>query len=218
MRSTILWISVASCLAVATVYGTAVAQTPAAVTAPDDTWVSLSGTIVSTTGEAFMLDYGDGLMTVEMDDFDAYPDARPLMVNDQVTVYGRVDDDFYEARTIEASSVYVEELGTSFYASAADEEAFNAWTVTTPIVVGAIEMTGEVTNVTGREFMVDTGASRIQVDTNALAYNPMDDMGYQQIDVGDRIKVSGHMDHGVIDDRELEADWIIVLDNAGGEG
>jgi uncharacterized protein YdeI (BOF family) len=189
------------------------AQEEMAETAPDDTWVSLSGTVVDSDPESFVLDYGDGLMTVEMDDFDAFPDARPLMENDQVVVLGRVDDDLYERRTIEASSVYVEELGTTFYASAADEEDFAAWTVSLPVVIGKIEVTGEVTAVTGREFTVDAGAARIQVDTNALPYNPMDDKGYQKVDVGDRVKVSGEMDHGIIDDRELEADWLVLLDD-----
>ena len=40
-----------------------------------------------------------------------------------MTVYGRVDDDLYETTTIEASSIYDQDLGTYFYASAADEES-----------------------------------------------------------------------------------------------
>ncbi|HJL18500.1 MAG TPA: DUF5666 domain-containing protein [Sandaracinaceae bacterium LLY-WYZ-13_1] len=204
-----------SLTALTSVLATALLAAPAAAqeaeTAPDDTWVSVSGTITSTTPSAFLLDYGGGLITVEMDDFDDFGDARPLMENDQVVVYGRVDDDLFEARTIEASSVYVEGLGTTFYASAADEEDFGAWTIAVPVVVGTFEVTGTVVAVTGREFTIDTGEGVIQVDTNELTYNPMDDQGYQQIDVGDRVKVSGHMDHGVIDDRELEADWIITL-------
>lgn len=180
-----------------------------AETAPDDSWVSVSGTVVSTTPSAFRLDHGTGLITVEMDDFDFFGEGRGLMVNDQVVVYGRVDDDLFERRTIEASSVYVESLGTHFYASALDEEDFGRWTVAVPIEVGLVEVTGTVTAVTGRELTISTGATSIQVDTNALTYDPLDDRGYQQIDIGDRVKVSGQMEGGIIDDRELEADWII---------
>lgn len=46
-------------------------------------------------------------------------------------------DDLFEKKTIEAGSVYVENLRTAFYANAQDEEDPTAWTVVvTPIVVG----------------------------------------------------------------------------------
>jgi hypothetical protein len=57
-----------------------------------------------------------------MDDWDWYAEGKNLIDGDKVTVYGRIDDDFFETTSIEASSVYVESLGSYFYASAADEE------------------------------------------------------------------------------------------------
>lgn len=179
----------------------------------DQSWISLSGTIVSTTPSTFKLDYGDGMITVEMDDFDPWPDGRALMENDEVIVYGEVDDDLYEKKTIEASSVYVENLNTHFYANSADEEDFTAWTVRVPVQVGQLELTGTVTSVIGREFTIATGTSMIQVDTMDLAYNPMDDEGFLEIDVGDRVKVGGEIDVSYFDDTELSADWIIELED-----
>jgi len=44
-------------------------------TTADDTWISLSGTVESVTTDAFMLDYGEGMVTVEMDDWDADADS-----------------------------------------------------------------------------------------------------------------------------------------------
>ncbi|WP_312944796.1 hypothetical protein [Stutzerimonas kunmingensis] len=35
---------------------------------PDGSWISLSGTVTSVAPENFTLDYGSGLITVEMDD------------------------------------------------------------------------------------------------------------------------------------------------------
>ncbi len=189
----------------------AAAEDPA--TARDDTWISVSGTVVSTTPHSFRLDHGDGIITVEMDDFDLDADGRALMANDEVVVYGRVDHDLFEKKTIEASSVYVDNLNTHFYASAADEEDFDVWTVAVPVHVGRMEVTGTVTSTIGREFTIDTGASRVQVDTMDLYFNPMDEDGYLQIEVGDRVKVGGDIDTSFFDETELSADWIIELED-----
>jgi len=63
----------------------------------------------------------------------------------------------------------------------------------------------------GREFTVDTGLQKMKVDTMAMAYNPMDDKGYQQIDIGDYVSVSGNMDYDFWEKRELMADSIVTL-------
>lgn len=34
---------------------------------PDESWISLAGTVTSTTPDSFRLDYGDGMITVEME-------------------------------------------------------------------------------------------------------------------------------------------------------
>src|SRR6056297_3223471 len=95
----------------------------------DESWISLGGTVTSSSADSFRLDYGDGMITVEMDDWDYDGDAFPLMDGDQVTVYGRVDQNLFANTTIEAGSVYVQDLNTFFYASAADEEEYGAWVV-----------------------------------------------------------------------------------------
>ena len=64
-------------------------------TQPDDTWISISGTVDSVSQDLFTLDYGDGTVIVEMDDGDRDADAYKLALGDEVTVYGLVDDDFF---------------------------------------------------------------------------------------------------------------------------
>jgi len=91
---------------------------------PDDTWISISGTAVDPQAASFTLDYGEGTVLVEMDDWDWYGEAGGILDGDKVTVYGEIDDDFYELTSIEASSVYVESLGTYFYANSDDEEGY----------------------------------------------------------------------------------------------
>ena len=93
----------------------------------NNSWITISGTVDTVSADHFTLDYGDGLITVEMDDGDRDADAYKLNRGDEVTVSGRIDDDFYEFTTIEASSVYVRHLNTMFFASAVDEEYMEGW-------------------------------------------------------------------------------------------
>ena len=109
----------------------AAADAPDPEDQPDGSWISMSGTVTAPTASAFTLDYGEGMVLVEVDDWDHYGEAAGLLDGDEVTVTGRVDDDLYESTSIEASSVYVEDLNTYFYASAADEEGAPGVVLTT---------------------------------------------------------------------------------------
>lgn len=197
----------------------AVAQDEDPYLQPDDTWISLSGTVTSTTPDTFLLDYGDGLVTVEMDDWDWDADAYKLLPGDRVTVYGVVDDDLFETTTIEASSVYVEGLGTHFYASAADEEngVYEPGYVTgLPVVVSSTTIRGTVVDVDELqdEFTVDAGLNDITVDVDEMLYDPLDDEGYQKIEEGDRVSVTGQMETEFFEGRELVADSVVTLSEA----
>lgn len=198
---------------------TASAQNPYAKA--DDSFISLTGTVVTSDSDSFELDYGEGIVTVEMDDWDWYGDAYGIIADDDVTVYGYVDDDLYETTTIEASSVWVEDLNTYFYASGADEEGAGEGYYYTPYLYTTwydydYTVTGIVTSVTGREFTIDTGTRKVTVDTWQLGYNPLDDQGFLKIDKGDRVTAYGDLDLNVFDERELSAEALVKLqDDAG---
>jgi uncharacterized protein YdeI (BOF family) len=177
---------------------------------PDDSWISLSGTVTAVTPDAFTLDYGKGMITVEMDDGDRDADAYKLIEGDKVTVNGIIDDDLFETRTIEASSVYVEKLDTYFYASAADEEDTFV-TYWSPVVVSRTVVQGTVTEVNDEEFVLNTGARMVTVEVDEMTYDPLDDEGYQKVDVGDRVSVTGTMDYDLFEGRELVADSLVIL-------
>lgn len=180
---------------------------------PDDTWISLSGTVTSTTDSAFMLDYGDGMITVEMDDWDTVGDAFPLVEGDEVTVFGDVDENLFVQDTIEAGSVYVEGLNSFFYANSADEEEYAAWTVDTVVTVGDVKYIGTVRTVNpdADEFTIDTGAQELTVDVEGLLYDPLDDEGFQKIEVGDVVSVEGMLDEDFFTNNDLVADTIVTL-------
>lgn len=182
-------------------------------TMADNTWITLSGEVESVNPDSFLLDYGDGYILVEMDDGDRDADAYKLLKGDKVTVSGRIDDDFFETTKIEAGSVYVENIGTTFFASSVDEETSEGLvaTVAVPVVVAETVVQGTVTDVDAHEFTVDAGLENLRVDVNEMGYNPLDDEGYLKIDVGDRVRVSGDMDSDLFEGRELVADTVIKL-------
>jgi uncharacterized protein YdeI (BOF family) len=176
----------------------------------DGSWVRVDGTVVTTTDRSFELDYGRGYITVEVDDWDWYKEGRSILPNDEVVVYGRLDKGFYEGRTIEASSVYVEDLGTTFYASSADEEELGPWYVG-PVQVGNISIGGTVKSVRGREVVLDTGVGEIIIDTARLGYNPLDNEGFQRIKAGDRIRVLGRIGDSLFGARRIVADQLLSV-------
>ena len=182
----------------------------------DDSWITVSGTVETVSPDRFILNYGEGLITVEMDDGDRDADAYKLISGDEVTVSGRIDDDFFERRSIEASSVYVEDIGTTFFASSLDEEDWGTAVVqvTYPVDVYGASVVGEVTEVFDEEFTVSYGNKAVRVDVDSLGYDPLDDDGYQQIDVGDIVKVTGRFDTEIFTGRELEANTVIVLSDS----
>lgn len=206
-----LALSIALALGVAVPGASALAQDPA--NKPDDTWISLTGTVTSTTDSTFKLDYGDGLVTVEMDDWDSYGEAFPLTDGDQVTVYGEVDNDLYESAKIEASSVYVDDINSFFYASAADEEELGDWVVDVDAELGDLTYIGEVETVSPvtNTFTIDTGASELTVHTSDMVYDPLDTEGFQEIEVGDRVSVEGEIDADFIGNNDLIAESIVAL-------
>jgi len=184
-------------------------------TKPNGAAITLVGTIVESGPDGFTLDYGSGSIVVEMDNLQADADAAMLFDHDQVVVRGFIDDDFFERRTIEASSVYLPDLGTHFYASGLDEEDLPMYSIVD--YHPRVEVGGTVKSVDGRTFTLDTGIRTLEVETASLPYNPMDDEGFQQIDEGDVVRVRGLLDESLFANLELMAQSIMSVQRAGGD-
>jgi uncharacterized protein YdeI (BOF family) len=180
---------------------------------PDGSWITISGSVESVQADQFTLDYGDGIIIVEMDDGDRDADGYKLLEGDKVTVSGRIDDDFFELTTIEAGSVYVENLGTTFFASSLDEESRGLFEANLfpPVDIAHTVVRGTVSEVNAHDFVLDTENRTLRVDVSEMTFDPLDDEGYLKIDEGDRVKVFGEMDANLFQGRELEADTIIEL-------
>lgn len=216
MKRSMLSLSIASTLIATPVAALAAdqgAENESPYLAADGSWITLSGKVTSTTADTFMLDYGRGLVTVEMDDWDWFEENGEVLPGDNVTVYGEVDDDTFEGAKVEASSVYVESLGTYFYANAADEESFNDLDVAPTIDIGQMIVTGTITSVSGSEFTIDSGVQEMTVDTALMPYDPMDDEGFQQLEVGDLVSVTGDIEDDTFEESELLADTVVTLED-----
>ena len=182
------------------------ASTTKVAQSSDDSWINLSGTVVSTLPSSFVLDYGPDTVTVEMDDWDWYREGRALAPGDPVVVTGRVDQDLWENKKIEASSVYAKNLNTYFYASGADEEDLSFSNVYVTSVPAYADSTGFVTAMEGEEFSLGSANGAIRVDTSKLpaASRP-------QVQVGDRVYVWGDLDIDAREKIELMAKGVVEL-------
>lgn len=187
-------------------------------TKPDQTWISVSGEVASATNDSFMLDYGEGYIKVEMDDWEWYEqEGAALLTGDEVTVYGEVDNDLAENAKIEASSVYVDNIDSYFYASAADEESGEpnvSLDVIAMDTLSPVDVNGTVTKVdqTTEEIVIDSGIQKVVVDVSDMPTNPLDNVGFQQIDVGDYVSVSGEFTNDISGGLQVSADRIVTAE------
>ncbi|MDX1695428.1 MAG: hypothetical protein R3208_16820, partial [Ketobacteraceae bacterium] len=145
--------------------GQVTADQPNPYLMPDDTWITISGTVDTVSADSFTLDYGDGAVIVEFDDGDRDADAYKFIDGDKVTVSGKIDDGLFEATTIEASSVFVESINTTFFASPVDEESVQTLVtaVSIPVIPAATTLQGKVTKVKDDSFQIDTGDKKVMV-------------------------------------------------------
>lgn len=177
----------------------------------DGNWITLSGRVVGTGADRFQLDYGSGRVTVEMDDWDWFREGRALIAGDEVTVTGRIDDDLYEQKKIEASSVYVKTLGSVFYANPQDEEDLAGTNIYVPGSPGWVVATGTVSGIEGREFSIGASTGDLRVDTAKLSDNPLDAEGRSRIKAGDRVQVWGRLNMDPKERAEIMAEGIAAL-------
>jgi hypothetical protein len=178
--------------------------------------ITISGQVNDVKANSFRLNTGKKNIFVEMDDYDRWTaDGFKLVNGDNVVVTGRVDQDLFEKKKIEAGAVYVKNLNTTFYASSNDEE--DAYIPSTPSYFSAlkdgahVDLQGKITNVSGREFVVDTGVRKVKVDTKSMIFNPLDNQGFTKLQVGDRVRVSGDVQEDFFNMKEVSANTLQEL-------
>jgi len=179
----------------------AVAENPYAK--ENNSWISINGEVDSVSTDQFELDYGEGNITVVMEDDDRK--GYQLKKGDEVRVSGLMDDNFYNESVIEAGSVHVKSANTYFYAGAMDEQDID-FTVMSPKVKDTV-IKGHITSVNPEEekFTIDVGIQMFTVEVDELRNNPLDKKGYPQLNIGDKVSVNGNMDNDLFEGRVFEA-------------
>ncbi len=176
----------------------------------NNSWISINGVVRSVSSKAFNLDYGDGIVTVEMDGDNREKDAYKLMPGDKVTVRGRIDADEHERTSIEANVVYIEKNKTFLHASSRDDED-HVDEMAKPVVISETVLVGLVTDVDEHEFTLDAAGQSLTVDAQEMSYNPLHVEGFGSIKVGNLVRVTGRIDRGFFDHRELVAESVTKL-------
>lgn len=169
---------------------------------PDGSWIGISGRVESTSSGSFMLNYGNGTIKVELQ-----PTATNLhdfIKDEEVDVYGIVDDGFFKRRTIKAHAVYVESL-RSYVCTLEGSEAKCASFA--PEILSGVVVHGRVTRSDGRTIRVDEGDREIAVDVSSVAVN---EAGQEKPVVGDMVTVLGFMDDGFFS-QKLKASSITIV-------
>jgi hypothetical protein len=177
--------------------------------APPQSEISLSGKVAAIEQDAFTLDYGAGRVRVDLEDgLDWFPAGTAgLTIGEPVTVNGVIDDDMFDTREIEATSIYRQSMQTYLYSDTSNARFFPP-TETRPSDLSWVNLSGTVKGVTGRDFVLDTGVREFRV-TTAAARDPNT---VSRLRPGTRVSVSGVVNGDDIFDRqEIDATNVVVL-------
>lgn len=153
---------------------------------------------------SFELDYGDGEILVEFDDWDPEPDAYKVKKGDEVIVTGRLDDDFMHGKTLEAGSVYVTDIEETYYANPKDEEEPFA-NMSKDMEKLSTVVQGKVVSTTDQKFILKSSNQEIQIDVSGITNN----IKQSDIKAGDVVRVAGRLQRSFFNDREINAVAVI---------
>lgn len=196
------------------------AAAPSWASAPEQ--ISVTGIITSIADENLRVSYGKGELTVSLAGWDWHADEKeqtppPLSVGENVTVTGEADADLFSRRILRAQSVYVYDRHSLFTASFpnANSTPRSLLSMPTRPLYGrdpvTVSLAGEVTDIVGDEFSLEVGTSLITVDTGSMTYNPLDEIGAQQIQLGDWVQVGGKLENDFFEDHRLDANRVTSI-------
>lgn len=196
------------------------ASAPSWASAPEQ--IAVTGIITSIADENLRVSYGMGELTVSMAGWDWRQDGAqktppPLSVGENVTVTGAVDAALFDRRILRAQSVFVQDR-QSYFTATAREVTRSPWSLRgMPIsaLYGrdpvTVRLAGEVVTVGQDEFSIEVGSLLVTISTASMTYNPLDEIGRQQIRSGDWVQVGGKLSNRLFEDRRLDAKRITSI-------
>ncbi len=169
---------------------------PSAWRSQPASWVTVSGRVVSVQDHCIAVDHGDGTITIRLTDWSSSAKgALGIQNGDEALATGHLDGSFFRGHGVRADSLYVKRLKTRFHQNGLRDVG-----VTPPVPIGArprFVLDGVIEQTEGRWFTLKTDIGAFSVDTTAMAYDPLDEQGHQQLDEGDVVRVSGPLDHEI---------------------
>lgn len=180
----------------------------------NDSYVALSGTVGEITdGDEFMLNTASGSITVDTND--EWPGlfksdvGRILSTGDKVTVTGRIDENLFTQKELEAYSLSHEgeSFTTYYYNTNANDYDYSYNSYDIDYDDDTTRLSGVVTKINGDNTVIlnYTGGS-IQVDLSETAIPDTD-----LLRLGDRITVYGEVDNDWFTKKEFEASRVTKI-------
>ena len=163
--------------------------------------IKLNGRVTEAAAHTFTLDYGKGSIIVELDDYDSYEEGYNIEKGDQVVVWGKVDADPGQQRTIEAGHVYIPEIDLRIEASTDDEEDLEVKAYALKFSHGTeVELRGVIKDIKSGVCTIQSSKGHIEIRLNSLKGQKG-----RPLALGQAIKVSG-----VYKNRLLRNDMIVA--------
>ncbi len=156
-------------------------------------------------GESFVMASNFGEIIVEVDDYDKDREIEWLRQGDRVVVFGRMDKDLFEKRSIEASTVYVQNLMLYVFVSDKDEEMNMLGDLFGADEKDPIHLQGIVMQKSNSGFLLKTSYGVILVDVSQIHKIAPYEQGLKSIDVGDRLYVEGYVDDSFFSESKIMA-------------
>lgn len=177
--------------------------------AAQPTWISISGRLMEMGDDSFVVDYGEGEITVTLRAEDRDGEGYKMLRGDRVTLSGRVDKTLFADTTLTASSIFVEDVGTYFFA---DRDS-RAVPVEMPTPLNTTVLHGTISAIGEHTFDLGEGPRRVTVNVGEMLRNPLDDNGYQHLEQGDEVRVTGFLDPDLFENHTFEARTVTTLVN-----
>ena len=177
--------------------------------AAEDEWITLSGVVQDVYENSFILDYGDGSVTVDTADETGFSNTFALEDGQRVVVSGQIDDGFFQRRTIEARWVYLREQDQYYFVEGTDEEQMRSQMSDAQLAENDewLSVTGTVVAVDGDDLTLDIGTNHVPIDLDRLEAEEM-----VSVAPGERVSVYGEMDDADFwEGPEIIADSVTVL-------
>lgn len=174
--------------------------------------IVVSGRVSDIDDDSFKLNYGKDSIKVEMSNWSFDDKSEQIRNGERVTVYGYIDNSWFERHKLQAQAVYIHDRNTYFIAGDnKDYYALNTIAIEKIPDNTHVSIKGKVIDIDGEKFTLKFGADIIDVDVSELEYNPFAKKGNKKIKVNDLVYVSGKLDSGFFEDKEIKADSIIKL-------